>query len=114
MKTNFLISMALMTFYLNAAAINLPEPPVFNGTGADADIWEYLKTSLVTIVGAGLVFLIAALVFSGGGGMLSSLQKARAKGEWGTFFVYVGSFIVVAVMVVFLAYYVNEKFLDLV
>ena len=97
-----------------AYAINLPAPPSIGGVGKTADIWQYTKTSIVTIAGVILALLFVYFVFSGGGGLLQSLKQARERGEWGGFFTYLVSMIVVAIIILFLVYFANNQFLRLI
>ena len=97
-----------------AGAITLPSPPTIGGAGGSSNIWEYIKTSIVVIAGVVLVGLIVVYVVSGGGGLLRALSKARERGEWGEFFTYFTSLIIVGVVLFFLVYFANEEYLKLV
>lgn len=94
-----------------AEAIALPAPPTIGAATSSSDIWLYIKTAITTIAGVILALLFVYFVFSSGGGLLQSLKQAREKGEWGSFFTYLGSMLVVAVIILFLVYFANSEFL---
>ena len=116
-KTKILlgISILMCIFMLSmaAGAITLPTPPSVGG-GSTTDVWDYLVTAVKTIAGVILVALFVWFVFSGGGGLMGSLAQAKESGKWGNFFIYLGSMLLVGVILLFLVYYANEEFLQLI
>lgn len=93
------------------SALNLPAPPSIGDVSGTTDVWAYSKTAIVTFAGVILALLFVYFVFSSGGGLLTSLKDARQRGEWGGFFTYLGSMLVVAVIILFLIFFANDQFL---
>ena len=116
MKTTLLLFLLVLIFMLLpvvAWSITIPSPPAIGG-GSTSDVWDYLVTAIKTFAGVILVILIVWFVFSGGGNLMGALSQAKETGKWGNFFVYLGSMLLVGIILLFLVYYANEEFLQLI
>ena len=107
-------AMLLMLLPDVAGAVNLPAPPVIEGAGGGSDIWEYVKAAVAAIAGVVLIGLAVAFAVYAGGGLLSSIEEARKKGEWGRFFMFLIALMISGVLIFFLVYYANENYLKLI
>lgn len=116
-------SLCLKTLYTAAllvllpgitGAVNLPAPPTIEGAGSGSDIWEYIKAAVVAIAGVVLIGLAVAFAIYAGGGLLSSIEEARKKGEWGRFFMFLIALVISGMLIFFLVYYANENYLKLI
>ena len=114
-KTSILLFLLILMLMLPMVvwSITLPSPPSIGG-GSTSDVWDYLVTAIKTIAGVVLVALVVWFVFSGGGGLMSALSKSKESGRWGDFFIYLGSMLLVGIILLFLVYYANEEFLQLI
>ncbi len=115
-KTTILLFLLIILFMLLpvvAWSITIPSPPAIGGAST-SNVWDYAVTAFKAILGVVLVSLVVWFVFSGGGNLMGALAKAKEDGKWGNFFVYLGAMLLVGIIVLFLVYYANEEFLQLI
>ena len=97
------------------AQTTLPAPPQIGSTTLNRnDPISYLTSSIkyIIFIGLGIVVILAILGFSGG--LISEVNEARKKGEWGRFAVYFGAGILVILVVIFGAWWGSERLSTLI
>ncbi len=93
----------------------LPPPPKIGTASLDKNNpVAYLTSSIkyIIFIGLGMVVILAILAFSGG--LISEVNEARKKGEWGRFAVFFGAGILVILVVIFGAWWGSERLATLI
>ena len=86
-------------------AVNTLDLPVFDGIAADAtDPFSFIKS--VAITGMALVFgfLVVGAFLGYGGGLIAKLNQARVKGDWGSLGIYLGTGLLVVIIIALMGY----------
>ena len=107
--------MCFLLWDLCAAQGTLPQPPKIGSATLNAnDPIAYLTSSIkyIIFIGLGIVVILAILAFSGG--LISEVNEARKKGEWGRFAVYFGAGLLVILVVIFGAWWGSERLTSLI
>lgn len=106
MKKFTLFLACILMFYSNlSAAVNTLDLPVFDGVAADAtDPFSFIKS--VAITGMALVFgfLVVGAFLGYGGGLIAKLSQARVKGDWGSLGIYLGTGLLVVIIIALMGY----------
>ena len=85
-----------------SAQTGLPAPPKITGADADAaSPTKYLIGVISYIITIAFVILALFAIVSFGGGLISELNTARERGQWGKFGIYAGCGLLVIVVVLF-------------
>lgn len=87
------------------AAVNTLDLPVFDGAAADAtDPFSFIKS--VAITGMALVFglLVVGAFLGYGGGLIAKLNQARIRGDWGSLGIYLGTGLLVVIIIALMGY----------
>ncbi len=80
----------------------LPPPPTISGATANASSpTTYLIGAIKYIITIGFAILALFAIGSFGGGLISELNTARERGQWGKFGVYAGCGVLVIMVVLF-------------
>ncbi len=86
-------------------AVNTLDLPVFDGVAADAtDPFAFIKS--VAITGMALMFglLVVGAFLGYGGGLIAKLNQARLKGDWGSLGIYLGTGLLVVIIIALMGY----------
>ena len=86
-------------------AVNTLDLPVFDGVAADAtDPFAFIKS--VAITGMALIFglLVVGAFIGYGGGLIAKLNQARVKGDWGSLGIYLGTGLLVVIIIALMGY----------
>ncbi len=88
----------------------LPEPPKIGSTAFNADdpmayIIEIIR--YLTFLALTIIVIFALIGFSSG--LISEVNEARKKGEWGRFSIYFGAGLLVILVVIFGAWWGSER-----
>lgn len=90
---------------LAAFAVNTLDLPVFDGVAADAsDPFAFIKTVVISGMGLMIGFLVVGAFLGYGGGLIAKLNQARQKGDWGSLGVYLGSGLLVVIIIALMGY----------
>ncbi len=104
-KIGFLLICALASYPNLGTAVNTLDLPVFDGVAADAtDPFSFIKS--VAITGMALVFgfLVVGAFLGYGGGLIAKLNQARVKGDWGSLGIYLGTGLLVVIIIALMGY----------
>jgi len=104
-KIGFLLVCALASYPNLSTAVNTLDLPVFDGVAADAtDPFSFIKS--VAITGMALVFgfLVVGAFLGYGGGLIAKLNQARVKGDWGSLGIYLGTGLLVVIIIALMGY----------
>jgi len=114
-----LLSMAMlagvMAWDLCFATGTLPAPPKVGSASLDkSDPIAYLTSILKYIIFLGLVIVVILAILAFSGGLISEVNEARKKGEWGKFAAFFGAGILVILVVIFGAWWGSERLSSLI
>ena len=97
----FICTVALLTADVWAQA-TLPQAPTVGGTAATtSDPVGYMVAAIRYLLIIGFVLIALFAMASFGSGLVSELNQARQRGEWGRFSIYVGGGLLVLLIVLF-------------
>lgn len=97
------------------AQTTLPAPPkIGTATLNKNDPISYLTSSIkyIVFIGLGIIVIFAILAFSGG--LISEVNEARRKGEWGRFAIFFGAGLLVLLVVIFGAWWGSDRLSTLI
>ncbi len=104
-KIAFFLACVLAVCPHLALAVNTLDLPVFDGVAADAsDPFSFIKS--VAITGMALVFglLVVGAFLGYGGGLIAKLNQARVRGDWGSLGIYLGTGLLVVIIIALMGY----------
>ena len=88
-----------------AAAVNTLDLPVFDGAAADAtDPFTFIKTAAISGMALMIGLLVVGAFLGYGGGLVAKLNQARMKGDWGSLGIYLGSGLLVIIIIALMGY----------
>lgn len=97
----FICAAALLTADVWAQT-TLPKAPTVGGTAATtSDPVGYMVAAIRYLIVIAFVLIVLFAMGSFGGGLVSELNQARQRGEWGRFSIYVGGGLLVLLIVLF-------------
>lgn len=86
-------------------AVNTLDLPVFDGAAADAaDPFSFIKTVVVTGMALVIAFLVVGAFIGYGSGLIAKLNQARVKGDWGSLGIYLGTGLLVIIIIALMGY----------
>lgn len=93
----------------------LPEPPKVGSQSFTAsDPIGYLIGSIKWIIFVGLTMAVVFAILAFSSGLISEINEARKKGEWGRFSTYFGAGIFVILVVIFGAWWGSTKLTEMI
>ena len=88
----------------------LPPPPKIGSQSFNADDpIGYLVGSIRYVIFLGLTIVVVFALIGFSSGLISEVNEARRKGEWGRFSVYFGAGLLVILVVIFGAWWGSER-----
>ncbi len=110
-----MLTAALWFFSGAADAQNiLPSPPdIGNESFSEDDPIRYVVASIRYIIFLGLTIIVVFALIGFSSGLISEVNDARRKGEWGRFSVYFGAGLLVILVVIFGAWWGSERLSDI-
>lgn len=88
----------------------LPPPPKIGSQNFNADDpIGYLVGSIRYVIFLGLTIVVVFALIGFSSGLISEVNEARRKGEWGRFSVYFGAGLLVILVVIFGAWWGSER-----
>ena len=104
-KLVFLLACVTVLHPRWGAAVNTLDLPVFDGIAADAsDPFSFIKTVVITGMALMFGFLVVGSFLGYGGGLIAKLNQARVKGDWGSLGIYLGTGLVVVIIIALMGY----------
>jgi len=104
----------LLVMRLSFADSVLPEPPKIGSTTfSEDDPIAYLVEIIRYIIVIGLTIIVVFALIGFSGGLISEVNEARRKGEWGRFSIYFGAGILVILVVIFGAWWGSERLTEI-
>ena len=86
-------------------AVNTLDLPVFDGIAADAtDPFSFVKSVAITGLALMFGFLVVGAFLGYGGGLIAKLNHARVKGDWGSLGIYLGTGLLVVIIIALMSY----------
>ena len=86
-------------------AVNTLDLPVFDGIAADAaDPFSFIKSVAITGLALMFGFLVVGAFLGYGGGLIAKLNQARVKGDWGSLGIYLGTGLLVVIIIALMGY----------
>ena len=86
-------------------AVNTLDLPVFDGVAADAaDPFSFIKSVAITGMALMFGFLVVGAFLGYGGGLIAKLNQARVKGDWGSLGIYLGTGLLVVIIIALMGY----------
>ncbi len=110
----FLVTMLAAALWLFASACEaqnaLPAPPkIGTATFSENDPIGYVVASIRYIIFLGLTIIVVFALIGFSSGLISEVNDARQKGEWGRFSIYFGAGLLVILVVIFGAWWGSER-----
>ena len=88
-----------------AWGVNTLELPVFEGVAADAsDPFAFIKQVVISGMAVIIALLTVGAFLGYGGGLISKLNQARQRGDWGSLGVYLAVGLLVVIIIVLMGY----------
>lgn len=88
----------------------LPPPPKIGSQNFNADDpIGYLVGSIRFVIFLGLTIVVVFAMIGFSSGLISEVNEARRKGEWGRFSIYFGAGLLVILVVIFGAWWGSER-----
>ena len=104
-KAIFLLICAVVLQPRWGGAVNTLDLPVFDGVSADAtDPFSFIKTVVITGMALMFGFLVVGAFLGYGGGLISKLNQARVRGDWGSLGIYLGTGLLVVIIIALMGY----------
>lgn len=92
----------------------LPVPPkIGNETFSEDDPIGYIVASIRYVIFLGLTIIVIFALIGFSSGLISEVNDARKKGEWGRFSVYFGAGLLVILIVILGAWWGSEMLSDI-
>ncbi len=92
------------------ANTTLPPPPKIGSQAFDAnDPIGYLISTIRYVIFLGLTIVVVFALIGFSSGLISEVNEARRKGEWGRFSIYFGAGLLVILVVIFGAWWGSER-----
>ena len=86
-------------------AVNTLDLPVFDGVAADAaDPFSFIKSVVITGMALVFGFLVVGAFLGYGSGLIAKLNQARIKGDWGSLGIYLGTGLLVVIIIALMGY----------
>ncbi len=96
------------------AQSTLPAPPkIGNETFSEDDPIGYVVASIRYVIFLGLTIIVVFALIGFSSGLISEVNDARKKGEWGRFSVYFGAGLLVILIVILGAWWGSEILSDI-
>lgn len=96
------------------AQSTLPTPPkIGNETFSEDDPIGYVVASIQYVIFLGLTIIVVFALIGFSSGLISEVNDARKKGEWGRFSVYFGAGLLVILIVILGAWWGSEMLSDM-
>lgn len=109
------IAYLLATSRICYAQAVLPQPPrVGTQQFTASDPIGYLVGSIKWIIFVGLTISVVFAILGFSSGLISEINEARKKGEWGRFTTYFGAGIFVILVVIFGAWWGSSKLTEMI
>ena len=104
-KLVFVLACVMVLHPRLGVAVNTLDLPVFDGIAADAaDPFSFIKSVAITGLALMFGFLVVGAFLGYGGGLIAKLNQARVKGDWGSLGIYLGTGLLVVIIIALMGY----------